>query len=88
VSCPYYQSRLSGLITKSKVEFGLVPAEHWDQPQWINETEASLTRQGLLKDGVSTAVSSRCYYYALCKALHTRSRIVIAQGAFRASFLI
>ena len=63
-SIPTTQSRLSGLIdpknhsrvtklTKSKVEFGLIPAEHWNQPQWINETKASLARQRLLKDGVA-----------------------------------
>ena len=39
-------------LTNSKVEFGLVPTEHWNQPQWINETKPSLARQRLLKDGV------------------------------------
>lgn len=24
--------------TKSKVEFGLVPKEHWEVPSWINQT--------------------------------------------------
>ncbi|KAF8808933.1 glycosyl transferase [Phlegmacium glaucopus] len=39
-------------LTKSKVEFGFVPAEHWNQPEWIDETKASSARQRMHEEGV------------------------------------
>jgi hypothetical protein len=91
VGCPYYvflvsltpknHSRVIKL-TKSKVEFGLVPAEHWNQPHWINETKASLARQRLLKNGVAYGGE----FVMLIVKLSESFIIDIAQGAFRASF--
>jgi alpha 1,2-mannosyltransferase len=39
-------------ITDSKVEFGLIPSEHWNQPKWINETRATEARENMLKNNV------------------------------------
>jgi Glycolipid 2-alpha-mannosyltransferase len=87
VSCPYlHQSRLSGLInpknhsrviklTKSKVEFGLVPTEHWNQPQWINETKASSERQRLLKDGVAYGGDFAMFISCSVKLFFTESSL-------------
>jgi alpha 1,2-mannosyltransferase len=32
------------LITDAEVQFGLIPSEHWNQPDWINETIAKDNR--------------------------------------------
>lgn len=39
-------------LTDATVQFGLVPADHWTQPQWINETKASAARESMAKNGV------------------------------------
>lgn len=38
--------------TNSTVEFGLVPAEHWFQPEWVDEERATKSRQKMQKMGV------------------------------------
>lgn len=32
-------------LTDARVEFGLIPPEHWHQPSWINETRAADERR-------------------------------------------
>lgn len=39
-------------ITNSKVEFGLIPHDHWYQPSWIDEDKASVSRKQMIKDQV------------------------------------
>jgi len=39
-------------LTDSSVEFGLVPKEHWYQPDWIDEKKASENRQKMASDNV------------------------------------
>ncbi|EPT06130.1 hypothetical protein FOMPIDRAFT_133816 [Fomitopsis schrenkii] len=39
-------------ITSSKVEFGLVPHDHWFQPDWIDEKKAAESRGQMIKDQV------------------------------------
>lgn len=39
-------------ITDSKVEFGLIPHDHWFQPDWIDEKKASESRTQMVKDQV------------------------------------
>ncbi|KAH6918568.1 glycosyltransferase family 15 protein [Coprinopsis sp. MPI-PUGE-AT-0042] len=39
-------------ITASTVEFGLIPHDHWYQPDWIDEDRASKAREKMAKDNV------------------------------------
>jgi alpha 1,2-mannosyltransferase len=39
-------------VTDAKVEFGLIPKDHWQQPSWINETRAAAARQEMVNDKV------------------------------------
>ncbi|TFK29950.1 glycosyltransferase family 15 protein [Coprinopsis marcescibilis] len=34
-------------VTDSKVEFGLIPREHWYQPDWVDEEKASKARKAM-----------------------------------------
>ncbi|KAJ3563454.1 hypothetical protein NP233_g8931 [Leucocoprinus birnbaumii] len=44
-------------LTHSEVEFGIIPADHWNPPGWINETEAAASRRKLADAGVKYAGS-------------------------------
>ncbi|KAI0054090.1 glycosyltransferase family 15 protein [Auriscalpium vulgare] len=39
-------------LTDAKVEFGVIPHDHWYQPSWINETRASASREDMVKNNV------------------------------------
>lgn len=39
-------------LTDAPVHFGLVPADHWNQPSWIDETKASDARKTMEQNGV------------------------------------
>lgn len=47
----WYPSRIRDL-TDSSVEFGLVPKEHWYQPDWIDEKKASESREKMMANNV------------------------------------
>ncbi|KAL1705570.1 glycosyltransferase family 15 protein [Schizophyllum commune] len=46
-----FKSRLSNIIS-STAEFGLVPREHWVQPDWIDEDKASASRKKMEEDNI------------------------------------
>ncbi|KAG7085494.1 hypothetical protein E1B28_003057 [Marasmius oreades] len=46
-----FKKRVSNVITSS-VEFGLIPKEHWFQPDWIDEEKATAGRKKLEEEGV------------------------------------
>lgn len=46
-----FKSRVTEL-TDSKVEFGLIPHDHWFQPDWIDETKATANREDMVKNNV------------------------------------
>jgi len=46
-----FKERVTGL-TDSLVEFGLIPPEHWHQPDWIDEEKASAARAEMEKNRV------------------------------------
>jgi len=46
-----FKKRVSKL-TDAKVEFGVIPKDHWNQPDSINETTASAARETMSKNGV------------------------------------
>lgn len=39
-------------VTESKVQFGLIPHDHWYQPASIDEAKAKASREKMAKDGV------------------------------------
>lgn len=46
-----FKERIRNIIS-SKVEFGLIPKEHWYQPEWIDEEKATAGREKMIKDKV------------------------------------
>ena len=49
--CRCDRRRVSGL-TDATVEFGLIPPDHWHQPDWIDEEKASAARDAMAKNNV------------------------------------
>jgi alpha 1,2-mannosyltransferase len=43
--------RVTGL-TDADVKFGLIPHDHWYQPNWIDEQKAADSRSQMMKDNV------------------------------------
>ncbi|KAF9464717.1 glycosyltransferase family 15 protein [Collybia nuda] len=39
-------------LTDATVQFGLIPKEHWNQPDWIDEKKATASREDMVKNGV------------------------------------
>jgi len=39
-------------VTDSKTQYGLIPMDHWVQPDWINEEKATKAREQMMKDQV------------------------------------
>src|SRR6266403_290179 len=39
-------------LTDATVEFGLIPHDHWYQPDWIDEEKASAAREQMAKNNV------------------------------------
>jgi alpha 1,2-mannosyltransferase len=46
-----FKDRVSEL-TDAKVQFGLIPNDHWVQPAWIDESRASAGREKMIQDNV------------------------------------
>ncbi|KAK0200142.1 glycosyltransferase family 15 protein [Desarmillaria ectypa] len=46
-----FKRRVS-VITSSKMEFGLIPREHWFQPDWIDEERAKASRDQMVAENV------------------------------------
>ncbi|KAJ8689338.1 hypothetical protein PTI98_013368 [Pleurotus ostreatus] len=46
-----FKKRIS-VLTKAKIEYGVVPKELWDQPEWIDKEKADKTREQMDKDGI------------------------------------
>lgn len=66
-----FRGQVSTFIAKSsgaKVEFGLVPHEHWSYPSWINQTLAAEVRKRMEDDGViyggSESYRFMCRYFS------------------------
>ncbi|KAG6850989.1 hypothetical protein H0H93_004476 [Arthromyces matolae] len=54
-----FKKRVSKL-TDAKVEFGLIPREHWVQPDSIDETKASAAREDMSKNNVIYGAIATC----------------------------
>jgi alpha 1,2-mannosyltransferase len=46
-----FKARITEL-TDSNVQFGLIPRDHWYQPDWIDETKATAAREDMVKNQV------------------------------------
>jgi len=46
-----FKTRIS-VLTDSKVEFGLIPREHWVQPSWIDEAKATEARNKMVDEKI------------------------------------
>ncbi|KAI0315949.1 nucleotide-diphospho-sugar transferase, partial [Amylostereum chailletii] len=46
-----FKRRISNII-RSPVQFGLVPRDHWVQPDWIDEDRASAARNKMVEDNI------------------------------------
>jgi len=44
--------RRVSMVTYSKVEFGVIPHDHWYQPDWIDEDKASKARKQMEEENV------------------------------------
>ena len=44
--------RRMSALTDAPVEFGLIPRDHWHQPDWIDEAKATASREAMVKNNV------------------------------------
>ena len=60
-----YRRRVS-VLTDAKVEFGLIPRDHWYQPDWIDEQRATEGRNKMVADSViyggGSTIGEHCLY--------------------------
>lgn len=51
---PIYDSltRRISVLTTAKVEFGVIPREHWYQPDWIDEKKATASRNKMVAEDI------------------------------------
>ncbi|KAH9933691.1 glycosyltransferase family 15 protein [Amylocystis lapponica] len=58
--------RRIGNVVSGPVEYGLVPSEHWFQPQWIDEERATASRNKMVEDNIiyggSISYRNMCRY--------------------------
>ncbi|KAH8825655.1 glycosyltransferase family 15 protein [Flagelloscypha sp. PMI_526] len=52
-----FKQTIRGLIPNSEVKFGLIPREHWYQPDWIDEQRATNGRKKMVDQGIIYAES-------------------------------
>jgi hypothetical protein len=45
------------MLTPSQIEFGLIPQDHWTQPEWIDEEKATIGRNSMKEKGIIYADS-------------------------------
>lgn len=54
------------VLADSPVSFGLIPSEHWNQPDWIDEEKASAGRSKMMSQGIiyagSVSYRNMCRY--------------------------
>ena len=60
-------------VTDSEVKFGVIPHDHWNQPDWIDEEKATKAREQMVKDSV--------IYGGTCSL--RRSSVSVSNGTYR-----
>ncbi|EKM51000.1 glycosyltransferase family 15 protein [Phanerochaete carnosa HHB-10118-sp] len=59
-----FKTRVSNVVSGS-VEFGLIPHDHWHQPDWIDEEKASQARQKMVQE--NTIYGGSVSYRNMCR---------------------
>ncbi|KAJ7263458.1 glycolipid 2-alpha-mannosyltransferase-domain-containing protein, partial [Mycena rebaudengoi] len=54
-------------LTKAPVQFGLIPHDHWNQPDWIDEVRAARARRKMAWHYVLHFFSSYSSYRNMCR---------------------
>jgi hypothetical protein len=47
-----FRTRRVSVLTSASIEFGVIPHDHWFQPDWIDEDKAKAGRDKMVADGV------------------------------------
>lgn len=45
-------SRAVSVLTSAQIEFGVIPHDHWYQPDWIDEDKATKARDKMIADNI------------------------------------
>ena len=53
-------------LSDAKMQFGLIPNDHWVQPPWIDESKASVAREKMIKDNVIYGGMSQPHLLTFC----------------------
>lgn len=69
------------MVTYSKVEFGVIPHDHWYQPDWIDEDKASKARKHMEAENI-------IYGGAWRWTIDNRSVLIIIQGVFHIAICV
>lgn len=67
------------------MEFGLIPKEHWFQPDWIDEKKAQAGREKMVEKNIIYGGSVS--YRNMCR-FNSGVCVIISLGRFRESVLI
>jgi len=74
------------MLTPSRIEFGLIPKEHWSQPEWIDEERATIGRSTMKEKGIIYAGSvpyrNMCRFNSGVSPLRMKSLCVSLSMAF------
>ncbi|KIJ35947.1 glycosyltransferase family 15 protein [Sphaerobolus stellatus SS14] len=57
--------RRTSILTRGNVSYGLIPQEHWVQPEWIDEHKAYAARRQMMFDGI--IYGSSVSYRNMCR---------------------
>lgn len=68
-------------LTDAKVEFGLIPHDHWFQPDWIDEEKASASRAKMAENNV---IYGGTYHFVCSHTILYFMRVL--QAVFRAYY--
>ena len=52
------------------MEFGVIPRDHWNQPDWIDETKASASRRKMQLENIIYGGSYNCPLYILIPLIY------------------
>ncbi|KAK0197086.1 glycosyltransferase family 15 protein [Armillaria mellea] len=61
-----FKERVS-IISRASISFGLIPKEHWIQPDWIDEDRARLGRQKMMAQRIIYAGEPAIAYRNMCR---------------------
>ena len=69
------------IVTKSTVEFGVIPKDHWYQPDWIDEQKATSARNRMAAANVKYGGMLDHSPLPRLTNIELRERLVCAHGS-------